>query len=342
MVDPVSLILGFLLDQLFGDPSAWPHPVRWIGRFTQILELPLRKLLPERLAGILLLVVVAGTVTAAVGALLFFAGEWHPWARIGVETLMIYYGLAARSLARETGAVLAACEAEDWAESRKCLSMIVGRDTTDLPPEQIYRACIETVAESTADGVVAPLFYAALLGPIGMWVYKAINTLDSMVGHQDKRYLRFGWASARADDVANFLPARLTWLLLTVAALLSGHRAGQALRIGWRDGRKHPSPNSGWAEATMAGALGVQLGGPSTYQGELSEKPNLGDADEKLTRAGVGQAIRLMLLTAWLALAFAVPVRYLAAPGLLHAGLVRYDQPPDCERQREDTAAGAR
>jgi adenosylcobinamide-phosphate synthase len=245
-------------------------------------------------------------------------------------------------LSRETEAVLAACEAEDWTEARKRLSMIVGRDTAELSPEQIYRACIETVAESTTDGVVAPLFYAALLGPCGMWAYKAINTLDSMVGHRDERYLRFGWASARADDVANFLPARFTWLLLSLAALLMGNRAGRALAIGWRDGRKHPSPNSGWAEATMAGALGVQLGGPSTYQGEPSDKPTLGDTNEKLTRAGAGQAIRLMLLTAWLALTLALPARYLTAQGLLHAGLVQYDQSPDAEGQREDTAAGTR
>jgi adenosylcobinamide-phosphate synthase len=316
--------------------------VRWIGRLVHILESPLRKLLPERLGGILLLVIVVGIATGTTWAVLFLAGEWHPWARIGVEILMIYYGLAARSLARETGAVLAACEAEDWTEARKRLGLIVGRDTADLPPEQIYRACIETVAESTTDGVVAPLFYAALLGPVGMWAYKAINTLDSMVGHRDERYLRFGWASARADDVANFLPARFTWLLLSLAALLMGNRAGRALAIGWRDGRKHPSPNSGWAEATMAGALGVQLGGPSTYQGEPSEKPTLGDANEKLTRAGAGQAIRLMLLTAWLALTLALPARYLTAQGLLHAGLVQYDQTPDAEGQREDTAAGTR
>jgi adenosylcobinamide-phosphate synthase len=333
---------GFLLDQLLGDPPGWPHPVRWIGRLAQFLEPPLRALCPPRLGGILLLVIVVGIVTGATWVLLFLAGEWQPWARIGVETLLIYYGLAARSLASETEAVLAACEAEDWTEARKRLSMIVGRDTAELPPEQIYRACIETVAENASDGVVAPLFYAALLGPVGMWVYKAINTLDSMVGHRDERYLRFGWASARADDVANFLPARLTWLLLSLAALLMGKRGSRALAIGWRDGRKHPSPNSGWAEATMAGALGVQVGGSSTYAGEVSDKPLLGDEIEPLAGSAVRRTIQLMLLTAWLALAVALPARYLTAQGLLHAGLVQYDQAPDAEGQREETATGAR
>lgn len=298
----VPLLAGFLLDQVLGDPPNWPHPVRWVGRLIRLLEPFVRKFFPERVAGVLLLFIVVGIVGGATWALLFVAGAWHPWARIGLATLLSYYGLAARSLAGETEAVLAACEQEDWTEARNRLSTIVGRDTAELSPEQIYRACIETVAENTTDGIVAPLFYAALAGPVGMWAYKAINTLDSMVGYRNERYLRFGWASARADDVANFLPARLTWLLLALAALLTSTRAGQALRIGWRDGRKHPSPNSGWAEATMAGALGVQLGGPSTYQGELSEKPLLGDADVKLDLVGARQSINLMLLTAWLTL----------------------------------------
>jgi adenosylcobinamide-phosphate synthase len=302
----IPLLCGFLLDQVLGDPPNWPHPVRWIGRFTRILESPLRKPLPERLAGLLLLVIVVGFVTGITWGLLFLVGQWHPWARIGLEAVLIYYGLAARSLARETEAVLAACERDDWTEARKRLSMIVGRDTAELPPEQIYRACIETVAENTSDGVIAPLFYAALLGPCGMWAYKAINTLDSTVGYRNTRYLHFGWASARADDIANFLPARLTWLLLALAALLLGQRAGWALAIGWRDGRKHPSPNSAWGEATMAGALGVQLGGASRYQGELSEKPYLGDAEEKLDMERARQAIALMLAAAWLMLLLCV------------------------------------
>src|SRR5262249_10988283 len=157
---------------------------------------------------------------------------------------------------------------------RRRLARIVGRDTAELSPEQIYRACIETVAENTGDGVVAPLFYAALFGPVGMWVYKTINTLDSMVGYRNPRYERFGWAAARLDDLANWLPARLTYVLLSLAAGLGS--AQRALQVGWRDGRKHPSPNAGWPEAAMAGALAVQLGGPSSYGGTVSEKPLLG------------------------------------------------------------------
>jgi adenosylcobinamide-phosphate synthase len=306
-----ALVLGFLLDQLLGDPPGWPHPVRGLGRLITALEPPLRRLLPERLGGVVLLLLVAGTAGGVTWALLALAAVVHPAAWLVLASILAYLGLAARSLARETHAVLAACDKGDWAEARRRLARIVGRDTADLPPAEIYRACVETVAENTGDGVVAPLFYAALLGPVGLWVFKAVSTLDSMVGYRNARYLRFGWASARADDLASLVPARLTWLLLALAALLTGRRAGAALRIGWRDGRKHPSPNAAWPEAAMAGALGVRLGGPATYQGVPSLKPYLGEAHEPLTADTVREAIRLMLLTAWLALACAVGQAFL-------------------------------
>jgi adenosylcobinamide-phosphate synthase len=298
-----ALVLGFLLDQLLGDPPGWPHPVRWLGRLIALLEPPLRRFLPERLGGVVLLLLVTGTAGGGTWLLLVLAGAVHPAARLVLATLLVYLGLAARSLARETAAVLTPCEKGDWPEARRCLARIVGRDTHDLPPAEIYRACVETVAENTGDGVVAPLFYAALLGPVGLWVFKAISTLDSMVGYRNERYRYFGWASARVDDLANLLPARITYLLVALAALLTGQRAAAALRLGWRDGRKHPSPNAGWPEAAMAGALGVQVGGPATYQGAPSEKPRLGEATRPLTLDAVRQAVRLMLMTAWLAVA---------------------------------------
>jgi adenosylcobinamide-phosphate synthase len=297
----LTLAAGFLLDQLLGDPPSWPHPVRWVGRLAGLLEPPLRRLLPERLGGCLLLLLVAAAAGGAAWGLLDLAGRGGPWLRVVVGTVLVYYGLAARSLAREAWSVLAACDKGDWPEARRRLGRIVGRDTHDLPPEEIYRACVETVAENTTDGVVAPLFYAALAGPAGLWVYKAVSTLDSMVGYRNARYVRFGWASARADDVLNFVPARLTWLLMSLAALLTGHRGGRALRLGWRDGRKHPSPNAAWAEATMAGALGVRLGGPSSYQGVPSHKPALGEPGGPVSGDRASEAVRVMLATAWLA-----------------------------------------
>ena len=303
-----TLVLGFVLDQLLGDPPGWPHPVRWLGRLITALEPPLRRLFPERLGGVVLLLLVTGTAGGATWGLLAIAGYVHPWARVAVAVLLTYWGLAARSLARETRAVLESCRKGDWAEARRRLARIVGRDTQDLPPEDIYRACVETVAENTTDGVVAPLVYAALFGPVGLWVFKAMSTLDSMVGHRSERYRRFGWASARADDLANLLPARLTYLLIALAALVTRHDAREAMRIGWRDGRKHPSPNSAWAEAAMAGALRVRLGGPTTYQGVPSHKPYLGDPGKALTADTVERAVRLMLVTAWLALVMVAPL----------------------------------
>jgi adenosylcobinamide-phosphate synthase len=210
VLELLPLVLGFLLDQLLGDPPGWPHPVRWIGALITHLEKLLRKHFPDPLGGVLLLLIVVIVVGGLTATAAILVARWNEYAGLALSTILIYYGLAARSLARETGSVLEACRAEKWLEARSRLGRIVGRDTADLPPEEIYRACIETVAENTTDGVVAPLFYAALFGPAGMWVYKAINTLDSMVGYKNPRYRRFGTASARADDVANFIPARLT------------------------------------------------------------------------------------------------------------------------------------
>jgi adenosylcobinamide-phosphate synthase len=301
----LALLLGFLLDQLLGDPRWLPHPVRWIGRLVEALENPLRRTFPERLGGVTLLILVAGTAGGLAWIALELTTLIDPLAKLGLSAILIYYGLAARSLARDTGSVLTHCEQEDWPQARNELNGLVGRQTSNLPPEEIYRACIETVAENTSDGIIAPLFYAALFGPIGMWVYKAFNTLDSMVGYRNARYQKFGWASARADDIANYLPARLTYVLLSLAAWITACKGKAALRIGWRDGRKHPSPNAGWPEAAMAGALGVQLGGPSSYGDVVSEKPKIGDPLEPLTLRKARQAIRVMQVTAWLGLAAA-------------------------------------
>jgi adenosylcobinamide-phosphate synthase len=303
-----ALGAGFLLDQLLGDPPSWPHPVRWIGRLIHLLEPPLRRLVRERLGGCLLLGLVVLATGAVVWAALYLASVVHSGLRVAVAALLIYAGLAARSLADEARLVLASCEKGDWPEARRRLARIVGRDTENLAPVEIYRATIETVAENATDGVVAPLLYAALGGPVGLWIYKAISTLDSMVGYRNERYRHFGWASARADDLANWVPARLTWLLLALAAPLTGHNGRQALRIGWRDGRKHPSPNAAWAEAAMAGALGVQLGGPATYQGVPSLKPTLGDPAAPLTLEAARRAIKVMQICAWLALVLACAV----------------------------------
>lgn len=306
MEDLIALPIGFLLDLALGDPPAWPHPVRWIGRLIQFLEPRLRRrITSEKWGGIVLLLLVVGLVGGVTGGLLALGTWLHPVVRIALASLLVYLGISVQSLATEAQTVVDLEVAGDCDKARQRLSGIVGRDTKDIDTRDLCRACVETVAENSNDGVVAPLFYAALAGPVGLWIYKAVNTLDSMVGYRNQQYLHFGWASAKVDDVLNYLPARLTYLLLALAAFLTRQEGRQALRVGWRDARKHPSPNAGWPEAAMAGALGVQLGGPCTYGGVPGDKPLLGDAVDKVRHYHVRYAIQVMHMAAWLALGVA-------------------------------------
>jgi len=201
-----------------------------------------------------------------------------------------------------------ALDAGDLPEARQRTAMIVGRDTEHLEESELTRATVESVAESTVDGVTAPLLFAAVAGPVGAVVYRIVNTMDSMFGYNNERYREFGWAPARLDDLANLIPARVTGLTMMVAAVLTGLRGGGAWRIMRRDARRHPSPNSGYTEAAMAGALGVQLGGPSTYAGKPSAKPTIGDPDLPLQKNHIAQANRLLLATCLLFLAVAAGV----------------------------------
>lgn len=305
-----SLPLGALLDACLGDPRGWPHPVRLIGVLIGRLEPILRRLVQavgggatcERIAGVGLAVLVVGTTALTAEGVVLACDHFGPWSSLLGRSLLIYWGLAARGLGDET---LRASEAVDLATARRELAMIVGRDTEALDEAEIGRACIETVAENYGDAVVAPLFWFVAGGPAGLWAFKAASTLDSMVGYRNERYRWFGWASARLDDLAAFVPARLSWLLISAAALITGERAVNALRIGWRDGRSHPSPNAGWGEAAMAGALGVRLGGPATYGGVPSMKPFLGDPDRSIDRPVVRRSIRVMQTAATLAVLLA-------------------------------------
>ena len=298
-----ALPLGVALDLAIGDPRGWPHPVRLIGRLVVRSERGLRVAVrrvgggakAELVAGLILATVVAGLVGSLVWLATSLSDQVGGPTTLIVRGLLIYWGLAIRSLGSET---LRASEASDLPTARHELAMVVGRDTGGLDEAGIYRACVETIGENTNDAVVAPLFWLAIAGPAGLWAYKAINTLDSMVGYKNARYLHFGRASARLDDLANFVPARLTWLLIALSATLLGEDGGASLRIGWRDGRKHPSPNAGWGEAAIAGALGVQLGGPATYHGVPSHKPRLGDPIAPIERATVRRGVRIMYVAA--------------------------------------------
>jgi adenosylcobinamide-phosphate synthase len=296
-----KLLAALALDFAIGDPRWFPHPVRAIGRFAASLETPTRRVLPARAAGIVTVLATVGATMAATWGWLWAAALTHPIAGEVAEVLVLWTTLAARDLASHAFDVGRALSAGDLPSARLCLSKIVGRDTERLDEAEIVRGTVESVAENTMDGVTAPLLYACLFGPVGAMAYKAISTLDSTFGYRNPRYLYFGWASARLDDLAGFVPARLTAPVIAVAAALLGLRPIHCLRIFVRDGRKHPSPNSGLAEAAMAGAMGIQLGGLNYYFGQPSPKPTLGEPLVPLTKKHISQTIKLMFFTTALA-----------------------------------------
>jgi len=283
------------LDLLLGDPRRFPHPVIAIGRLIGLLEKLLRSLIPnERLGGILLLLITVATTCSVSWLLLKGAYAISPYAGFVLSVILSWNCLAARSLHLESGLVADALTAGDLPEARKYLARIVGRDTEDLDEAEIWRGAVETVAENGSDGVIAPLLFLLLGGPVLGLAYKAVNTLDSMVGYKNERYLQFGWASARFDDLVNWLPARITGSLMALVSPFVGLDMKDAWRLMFRDGKNHSSPNSGIPEAAAAGALGVQLGGANRYFGTMVEKPTIGDPLKPLDRWAWQGAVRLM------------------------------------------------
>lgn len=299
--------LGFILDLLIGDPHWLYHPIRLVGHLITGLETLLRRIFPrsqrgELAAGVFLLILTAGISTSAAWGLLALAGRVHPYARFALETLMCYQLLAAKALKDETMKVYAALKAGDIGQARRAVSMVVGRDTDVLDDTGITKAAVETIAENTSDGVIAPLLFLVIGGaPLGFF-YKAVNTMDSMVGYKNERYLYFGRAAARFDDALNFFPARISAVLMTAACALLGMDAGHAWKIYLRDRYQHSSPNSAHTEAAAAGALHIQLAGNAYYFGKLYEKPALGDPDRPVEYEDIRRAGRLLYATAVLAL----------------------------------------
>jgi adenosylcobinamide-phosphate synthase len=293
-----QILIALLLDLLFGDPRWLPHPVKIMGGFALALEPSLRRMIPSpREAGIVAAVMVIGLSGLVAWGLVRLAGLIHPWAADAVSIVLIYTSVAARDLADHSSEVLRALAAGNLSLAKKRVSWMVGRDTERMDEQEIARAAVESVAENTVDGVIAPLLYAFLFGPVGAIVYKAINTLDSTFGYKNERYIDFGWCSAKVDDLANWLPARLTVWLIAAGALLLGMRPMAAIHISRRDGRQHASPNSGLSEAAMAGALGIQLGGPVWRKGRLDPMPFMGDPVVRLERSHIRKANALMFAT---------------------------------------------
>jgi len=297
-----ALTLGcaYVVDLLCGDPEWLPHPVRLIGRLTasgEALARPGRgSVRRDLLTGTALSTVVVG-LTVASTIVMIAATRWlHPSLGFMTDVIMAWTALATGSLLTEARQVLRALDDDDLVRARQRLARIVGRDTETLPEAEISRALIETLAESTCDGIVAPICYLAVGGLPAALAYKAINTLDSMIGHREPPYTYFGRCAARLDDVANFIPARLAAGAIVLAATVTGGHAAGALRVWWRDHNQHDSPNAGHPEAAMAGALGVTLGGLNIYDGVPQQKPLLGAGAGRATRDSARRACRIVLV----------------------------------------------
>ncbi len=294
-----AIAAGFIIDCFVGDPAFIPHPVTFIGRLISLLEKLLRKAFPktdrgEYSAGMLMAVVVVIITGGVVFGVLFACRLINIWLYFAVCCIMSWQILAARCLRDEAKKVVSALEKEGLPAARKQVGMLVGRDTDELTEEEVIKAAVETVAENTTDGVVAPLFWMLLGGPVGGFMYKAINTMDSMVGYKNDRYMFFGRFAAKLDDVVNFIPARIAAAAMIVASAFLGYDSGNAARIWRRDRRNSPSPNSAQTEAVCAGALHVQLGGNAYYFGRLHVKPTQGDPDHPVMKRDVSNASRLM------------------------------------------------
>ena len=317
----VSVAIGFALDLLLGDPRFLYHPVRLIGKLIELTEKICRDVFgegrkQERRAGTLLVILVLFFSVMVPLLLLVLCFRVHFWLGFALEIFWSWQLLACRSLQQESMKVYRALAAGDLAGARRAVSMIVGRDTDALGMAGVTKAAVETIAESTADGVVAPLLFLVIAGPVGGFFYKAVNTMDSMVGYKNERYRYFGTAAARLDDILNFVPARIAGVLMVFASLPLGLDVKNSWRIFRRDRKKHASPNSAHTEAAMAGALDVELAGDAYYFGELVRKPTIGDPIREIETADIRRANRLMLVTSLIALALFCFLRYLIAAAL--------------------------
>ena len=299
----LPLLLGWLLDLVLGDPSWLPHPVVAFGKMISFGEHRLNKGRHRRLKGAILAVTLILIVFFAaffLRRLLNLPSLSREGAAVGLlifDTLVVFFCLAGTTLIREVRAVFVAVD-RSLEEGRRQVARIVGRDTSELSAQEVRTAALETLAENLSDGVVAPLFWFALLGTPGMLAYKMVNTLDSMIGYRTERYRRFGTVAARIDDVANFVPARLTALLMILSSFLLPRSSllappSSLFTFVIRNGRKHASPNSGWPEAALAGILNCRFGGPHYYFGELFDKPYIGENDRPLTTADMKRAVRV-------------------------------------------------
>lgn len=290
MNSAISLLIGWMLDLLIGDPIRLPHPIVWFGKMIAFLEHRLNKGTHRKLKGALTALSLVGVVFLVTWGIRYLLSPYPSYLTILFDAIIIFYCLAGTTLIREVLAVFRALD-RSLDEGRQQVARIVGRDTTELSAQEVRTAALETLAENLSDGVIAPLFWFALLGTPGMLAYKMVNTLDSMIGYRTERYRDFGCWAAHMDDIANYLPARLTAFLM----ILSQRNcfSPSLYRFVWCNGTKHASPNSGYPEAALAGILNCRFGGPHTYFGQRFDKPYIGDNDRLLNIYDMKKAIRV-------------------------------------------------
>lgn len=312
----LALVLGFFIDLLVGDPRWLYHPVRIIGHGISFLEKHLRTCFPktekgEQRAGFLLVLLVCAGSAAVPFGILYLAYRIHLVFGICLEILMCYQMLAVKSLKDESMRVFEELKKGDLEGARYAVSMIVGRDTRTLDEAGVTKAAVETVAENTSDGIIAPLFYMAIGGPVLMFFYKGVNTMDSMVGYKNEKYLNFGRYAAKFDDIMNYIPARISAWLMIAASYMCGFDGKNAAKIYKRDRYNHASPNSAQTEAVMAGALDIQLAGNAYYFGKLYEKPTIGDNIRPVESQDIQRANRLLYVSAAVAAGLFAGIRLL-------------------------------
>ncbi|MDB8806231.1 MULTISPECIES: adenosylcobinamide-phosphate synthase CbiB [Romboutsia] len=293
----LSIYIGYIIDLIVGDPYSFPHPVRYIGKLIKKTESIIRKKAKSdkalKTGGFFLWFIVVG-ITYLVTYLIIKLSSFIPGGFLVTNSILIYTTLATKCLKDEAVKIYNVLKTGDIEKARIQVSYIVGRDTTQLNEGEIIRATVETVAENTVDGIIAPMFYAFIGGaPLAM-AYKAINTLDSTVGYKNEKYKDLGFASAKIDDIANFIPARISVLLMSIGSLLVGHNCKEALKIGIRDRKNHKSPNCAYAEGAVAGALGVQLGGTNIYFGKAVYKPTIGDKHREIEVEDIVRTNKIM------------------------------------------------
>lgn len=301
----IVFTLGYWLDIFIGDPNNWYHPVQALGKIINMLEQKLLKAgfrkSRKKINGFILLMLLVLIAFILPLLIIKLAFQIHPILAVLIEAWMLFQAFATRQLDRETKRVYRALKEKKMQEARKYMSYLVSRDTGQMSEEDILKATIETISENIGDGIVAPLFYACIGGAPLVWAYKAVNTLDSMVGYKNKRYEDFGYASAKCDDILNYIPARLTSIFILFSGLLLKMNFMQGLKILLRDRKNHASPNSAYPEAAAAGLLGIQLGGKASYFGVVSIKATMGDSDKKIDLKDLKKTSQILYLTSFIA-----------------------------------------